>query len=155
MNILRTFCSVIDYLSFILEASFRWISFTLLTFTLLLGCLFIGKCMNLFIHLCDELLTQPLSNIYKQGRVKRSFFNVRAVAEKVLKIHVFCNLGHSLSVIQVEHMLDDHCTDQNPRIQGRSSGCFGGIMLVEKVDQIIPGYLSAQYYPSVVGSSWL
>jgi len=85
-----------------------------------------------------------IPNIYKQGRVKRSFFNVRAVAQKVLKIHVFCNLGHSLSVIQVEHMLDDYCTDQNSWIQGGPSSGFGRIMLVEKVDQIVPGYLSTE-----------
>ncbi|KEO72738.1 hypothetical protein EL17_18590 [Anditalea andensis] len=60
-------------------------------------------------------------------------------------------MGHRFTVIQIEYMLDDHRSDQYTGIKCRSTGLFGRITFVEKIDQDIPRNLGAEHNSTVIG----
>lgn len=70
-----------------------------------------GKLMDLLVHLPDQILSQPFSYTHEQRGIERRLLDIGTVAKKVLEIHVFANLGDCFPAIKVEDMLDDHRTD--------------------------------------------
>ena len=64
--------------------------------------------MDLIVGLGNQFIADPFSDIHKKGGIKERPFDIGTVPQKILKIHVFGNLGYGLPVIQVKHMLDDH-----------------------------------------------
>jgi hypothetical protein len=64
--------------------------------------------------------------------------------------HVIGDLGNGLPVVQIQHTLDDHRSNQNSWIERRSASLLGRIMLVKQINQDIPGNLGTQYYPTVI-----
>src|SRR5690606_9133430 len=152
-DVLGTDCRIIDHLPFVPGFSAgRAITAVFLSpvLFLLFGSPFHRKPMDPFIHLLYEFLTETLSDIHKQRCIKRGFFDIGTVAQKVLQVHVFGNLRHCLTVIQIEDVLDDHRTDQHTWVKCRPSCLFWWITFVEKTHQIIPGNPGTEYDPPVV-----
>jgi hypothetical protein len=90
-----------------------------------------------------------ISDIHKKGSIKGRTFDIGTVPQKIMKIPVFGNLAYGLQVIQVKHMLDDHCTDQHSGVQDRPSGGFSGITFIKQTYQLVTGNLRTEYNPSV------
>jgi len=97
--------------------------------------------MDLIVGLGNQFIAEPFSDIHKKGSIKGRPFDIGTVPQKILKIHVFGNLGYGLPVIQVKHMLDDHCLDQHSGVQGRPSGGFSWVTSIEQTYQLVPGNL--------------
>jgi len=107
--------------------------------------------MELIVHLGNQFIAKPFSDIHKKRSIKGRPFDIGTVPQKILKVHVFGNLGYGFPVIQVKHMLDDHCTDQHSGVQGRPSDRFSGITFIKQTYQLVSGNPRTEYDPSVKG----
>ena len=57
--------------------------------------------MDILIHLMDQLLSESLRNIHEQESIERRSFDIRAIAKKILKIHVLSNLQYRFPIIHI------------------------------------------------------
>jgi len=107
--------------------------------------------MDLIVHFGNQFIAELFSDIHKKRSIKGRPFDIGTVPQKILKVHVFGNLGYGLPVIQVKHMLDDHCTDQHSGAQGRPSGGFSWVTFIKQTYQLVPGNPRTEHNPSVTG----
>ena len=88
--------------------------------------------MDLIVHFGNQFIAELFSDIHKKRSIKGRPFDIGTVPQKILKVHVFGNLGYGFPVIQVKHMLDDHCTYQHSGFRAGLPVDLAGLRLLNR-----------------------